>query len=159
MTVYNNEELKKLSEQIQTEWTKNIDDLTPLIRNKINDIIDANALAVSYRTMLVDRVKYFVDELSSILKIHKQLKAEKFIYYATGLLPDGTKPPRTHPIVSHKKNKGETDMLISSDLNDVELSIDIIENLLNFLRDQIKTLDQFMYAVKNRLEIYNILNS
>lgn len=88
-----NIELGKLVEEKKKEWAENVKDLSPLIRSKNpHDMTDASALALSYRTMILEEISYFLNELAQEQKILKELKRDKFILYSTGLLPDGTRP-------------------------------------------------------------------
>jgi len=156
-----NEELAKIVDSKKAEWADNIKSLSPLIRSKDpHDMTDAQAMALSYRTMLLEEINYFLAELIGEQKIMKELKRDKFILYTTGLLPDGNKPQGNvarHPIIGHAKVSGaQKEMIISGDLADFEQTSDILQNTIDYLRECIKTIDQYMYAIKNRLELFVI---
>ena len=156
-----NEELAKIVDNKKAEWADNIKSLSPLIRSKDpHDMTDAQAMALSYRTMLLEEINYFLAELIGEQKIMKELKRDKFILYTTGLLPDGNKPQGNvarHPIIGHAKVSGaQKEMIISGDLSDFEQTSDILQNTIDYLRECIKTIDQYMYAIKNRLELFVI---
>jgi len=155
---YNNE-LKVIVEEKKSEWAQNLKDLSPLIRSKNpHDMTDASALALSYRTMILEEVSYFLNELASEQKIVKELRRDKFILYTTGLLPDGTRPTGNilnHPLLGNSKiSGGQKDMVISGDLADYEHTAEILGQTVDFLRECIKTIDQYMYSIKNRLELF-----
>jgi hypothetical protein len=157
---YNNE-LKNIVEEKKTEWAQHLKDLSPLIRSKNpHDMTDASALALSYRTMILEEVSYFLNELASEQKIVKELRRDKFILYTTGLLPDGTRPTGNilnHPLLGNSKiSGGQKDMVISGDLADYEHTAEILGQTVDFLRECIKTIDQYMYSIKNRLELFAI---
>ncbi len=157
---YNNE-LKVIVEEKKSEWAQNLKDLSPLIRSKNpHDMTDASALALSYRTMILEEVSYFLNELASEQKIVKELRRDKFILYTTGLLPDGTRPTGNilnHPLLGNSKiSGGQKDMVISGDLADYEHTAEILGQTVDFLRECIKTIDQYMYSIKNRLELFAI---
>lgn len=156
-----NIELIKIAELKKSEWAANLKDLSPLIRSKEpHDMTDASALALSYRTMILEEISYFLNELASEQKIFKELKRDKFILYSTGLLPDGTRPPGNignHPLIGNSKiTGGQKDMVISGDLSDYEHTTDVLGQTVDYLRECIKTIDQYMYAIKNRIEIFSI---
>lgn len=156
-----NAELKTITETKRNEWSENIKDLSPLIRSKDpHNMADAQALALSYRTMLLDDMNYFLSELVDEQKIVKELKRDKFILYSTGLLPNGTRPTgaiANHPIIGNSKiSGGQKEMIISGDLSDYELTQEILTQIIEYLRECIKTIDQYMYAIKNRLDLFNI---
>lgn len=156
-----NIKLKKIVEDKKKEWSTNIKDLSPLIRSKDpHDMNDAQALALSYRTMILDEISYFLSELVEEQKNMKVLKRDKFIFYTTGLLPDGSRPKNrmaTHPIVNNTKITGpQKELIIGGDLSDYWHTEKILSDVIDELREHIKTIDQYMYAIKNRIELFNI---
>ena len=60
-----NENLKEIIENKRKEWSENLKDISPLIRSKdLHDMTEAQALALSYRTMLLDEIaRYTPSEL------------------------------------------------------------------------------------------------
>jgi len=156
-----NENLKKILEEKKAEWAENIKDLSPLIRSKDpHDMTDAQALALSYRTMILEEISLWLGELATEQKIIKELKRDKFILYTTGLLPDGTRPNgniANHPIIGNSKvSGGQKEMIISGDLSDYEYTQEILTQTIEFLRENIKTIDQYMYSIKNRLDLFSM---
>lgn len=156
-----NEKLKKILEEKKNEWAENIKDLSPLIRSKDpHDMTDAQALALSYRTMILEEISLWLGELANEQKIIKELKRDKFILYTTGLLPDGTRPTgniANHPIIGNSKvSGGQKEMIISGDLSDYEYTQEILTQTIEFLRENIKTIDQYMYSIKNRLDLFSM---
>jgi hypothetical protein len=154
-----NETLLQIVEEKRTEWTENIKGLAPLIRSKDpHDMTDAQALALSYRSILLEEIAYFVTKLGQTQKTLKVLKSERFTLYATGHFPDGTRATgnvAAHPLIGNTKLSGpQRDMIISGDLADYEHTDDILEQIILHLRECIKTIDQYMYAIKNRLELF-----
>jgi hypothetical protein len=156
-----NEELKGIIEVKKTEWAQNIKDLSPLIRSQDpHDMVDAQALALSYRTMILEEISYFFSELLYEQKHLKVLKSNKFILYTTGLLPDGTRPSgniANHPIIGNSKITGpQKDIVISGDLSEFLYTEDLLKEVTDFLRECVKTIDQYMYSIKNRLDLFTI---
>lgn len=146
----------------KSEWAQNLKDISPLIRSKDpHDMTEASALLLSYRTMILEEVSYFLTELTTEQRNLKELKRDRFILYTTGLLPDGTRPTGNilkHPLIGNAKiSGGQKDMVISGDLSHYEYTCDILIQTVEYLRECIKTIDQYMYSIKNRLEIFNIL--
>lgn len=160
MNAQYNKELDKIIHDKKTEWTTNVKDITPLLRSQASDMVDANALALSYRAMLMDEMSYFLSLMAQHDKELKQLKKDKFIFYATGMLPDGTRPSGKdmhHPLLGKKLTKTEYDTVISGDLNEQEYTIQVIGDMIDFIKEIIKTIDQILYAIKNRLDLFNYL--
>lgn len=156
-----NIKLSKIVEEKKAEWAENLKDLSPLIRTKNpHDMTDAQALALSYRTMILEEISYFLTELASEQKIIKEMKRDKMILYSTGLLPDGTRPTgnlANHPIIGNTRiSNGQKEIIISGDLADFEHTQEILIQVVEFLRECIKTIDQYMYSIKNRLDLFAI---
>jgi len=155
-----NKELLNIIEEKKEEWSKNVKDLSPLIRSKnAHDMADAQALGLSYRTMLLDEVSYFLSELTEEQKFLKEFKRDRFCLYKTGLLPDGTRPKNMakNPLVGNQKTTGgQIEMVMSGDLSDFEYTCEILINMVEHLREHIRTIDQYMYAIKNRLELFAV---
>ena len=156
-----NIKLGEIVEEKKKEWAGNLKDLSPLIRSKQpHDMTDASALALSYRTMILEEISYFLNELATEQKVYKELKRDKFILYTTGLYPDGTRPPSNvtnHPLIGNSKiSGGQKDMVISGDLSDFEHTTEILGQTVDYLRECIKTIDQYMYSIKNRIELFGI---
>lgn len=156
-----NIQVKTIVEEKKNEWAENIKDLSPLIRSKDpHDMTDAQALALSYRTMILEELSYWLSELANEQKIIKELKRDKFILYSTGLLPDGTRPTgnlMNNPIIGNSKiTSGQKEMIISGDLSDYEHTLDILTQSIDYFRECIKTIDQYMYSIKNRLDLFTM---
>lgn len=156
-----NTELVNITDEKKKEWATNLKDLSPLIRSKQpHDMTDASALALSYRTMILEEISYFLRELAQEQKTLKELKRDKFILYTTGLLPNGTRPTGNilnHPLIGNSKISGsQKEMVISGDLSDYEYTADILGQTVDYLRECIKTIDQYMYSIKNRIELFGI---
>ena len=149
------------TEKKREEWAENLKTLPPLLRSQVEHMVDANALALSYRTMLLEELHYFMSELAQEHKIMKELRANKFIFYTTGLMPDGTRPTgklAAHPLAGNAKLSGPNkELIMSGDFSEFEYTIDILSHMIEFLRENIKTIDQTLYSVKNRIEMFNIL--
>lgn len=159
MNLAYNKELSSIIETKKKEWTENIKDIAPLLRSKPEQMTDANALALSYRAMLLDEIAYFMSLFANHDKELKELKKDKFIFYATGLLPDGTRPKTgmNHPLLGRKMSKTEYDIVISGDLNEQEFTLQVVNDMVEFLKECIKTIDQMLYSIKNRLDLFNYL--
>lgn len=157
-----NELLVEQTDKKKTEWAEEIKGIAPLIRtNDPNDMTEASALGLSYRVQLLEDIGFFLSELVSEQKIIKQLKRDKFCLYATGLNIDGTRPTGSimnNPLIGISKlNGSQRDMIISGDIAEYEHSQEILTNTIDQLREYVKTIDSFMFAIKNRLEIFQIL--
>jgi len=160
-----NDSLKEIIEDKKKEWFENVKDLMPYIRSKDpHDMTDAQAMALSYRTMLLEEISYFVGELSNEQKVLKELKRDRFILYTSGMVLDKegnyvrvTGNIASHPMIGHSKVSGsQKEMIISGDLSEYELTQEILIQMIEYLRENIKTIDSYMYSIKNRLDLFNM---
>jgi len=157
-----NQLLIEQTDKKKSEWATEINDIAPLIRTKDpNDMVDASAFGLSYRVKLLEDIGFFLNELVQEQTKIKQLKLEKFCLYSTGLYLDGTRPTgaiMNNPLIGISKlNASQRDLIISGDLADYEHTQEILTNTIEQLREYIKTIDSYMFAIKNRLEIFQIL--
>jgi len=158
VTLYN-DEILLIIEQKKKEWADNVKDISPMIRSKDpHDMTDAQALALSYRTIILEEISYWLTDLAKEQKTLKELKRDRFILYTTGLLPNGTRPQgniMNHPMIGNTKiSNGQKEMIISGDFAGHEHTQEIIIQMIEFMRELIKTIDQYMYSIKNRLELF-----
>lgn len=156
-----NESILQIIEDKKKEWAENVKDISPMIRSKDpHDMTDAQALALSYRTIILEEISHWLTELAKEQKTLKELKRDRFILYTTGLLPDGTRPTgniANHPIIGNSKvSNGQKEMIISGDHADHEHTQEILIQMIEFMRELIKTIDQYMYSIKNRLELFSM---
>lgn len=156
------EALRTSFEKEVISWTNDITVVTSKISGHIESINEAQSLALSYRQKLIESVGNYSRRLVKQNNILKTLKKGKFIYYSTGLLPDGNRPSpdiirRDQHIVSLKKTKSEMDIIISGDLTDSEQYTELLESHIFFLRECVKTVDHCLYSIKNRIELMNLM--
>lgn len=156
-----NKELLSIIEEKQEEWSTAIKEVTPLIRSKNpTDMTEAQALLLSYRTMILDEISYFLGELAGEQKGLKKLRKDKFILYSTGLLPDGTRPSAKemrNPVVGNTKiSASYRELIMSGDFAEYEYTEQILSDVINQLKENINTIDKYLYAIKNRLELFTI---
>lgn len=153
-----NDNLVAIIENKRNEWSKKLLDISPLIRSKdMSDMTDAQALALSYRTMILDEIAFFVSELAEEQKFLKEYKRDRLSLYRTGLLPSGERPKNMskNPLVGNQKiTGGQLETVISGDLSDFEYTYEILQSIIEHLRENVRTIDQYMYAIKNRLELF-----
>lgn len=159
-----NLQLIEIIESKKTEQAKNLKDIMPLLRTKDpSDMTDVNALSLSYRVILIEEQNYFLNELAQEHKKLKDLRKDKFIFYSTGYLPDGTRPKgnlANHPLAGNSKlTKSDKELLMVGDFSSFEHTQEILENIIDCLKEYIKTIDQILYGIKNRLELLNYLGN
>lgn len=149
-------------EASQQRWLVSLKAILPRVKNDPEELSEVQADLLSNRQLLVEETAYFSNKLSGVNAKLKKYRKDKYVYYSTGQLPDGSKPTgaqavRDQAIIGLRLNKGEKDLIISGDLSKIEQVTDILATQLGFLRECIKNVDHGLYSVKNRIDIMNIL--
>ena len=162
MNLYNQEELDRIKKAKETndkleeffndkrsEWNKNVEPLfaalTVDLSNPSNfkDILEAQSIALSYKQAINENINYFLNKRSRETTKIKKLRQDKFIFYATNF--------------GIKTNMGEKTILIDAHIGENDRCIELIESYITFLRDSVKNLESFGYAIKNMTELLNYL--
>lgn len=156
-----NVQLSKVIEDDQSKWKSEIKSIIKLVRSKEpNDMIDGQALGLSYRMQLLEKNHVYLSMLLKEQKHYKKLKAKRIAVHLTGHQLDGTRcsaQELRNPLISHQKiSNAQRELVISGELADFEEAINMLENAIDFNNEVIKTIDSYMFMVKNRLELFNI---
>ena len=144
-----NDKLEEFFQAKRKEWNVNVEPLFKVISvdlsnpSNAKEITNAQAYALSYRQNINEQINYFLNRRSREMTKIKQLKQDKFIFYATGF--------------GIKTNLGEKSILIDGHLAESDRNVELIESYIEFLRDTIKNLESFQYSVKNMIELMNYL--
>jgi hypothetical protein len=73
----------------------------------------------------------------------KNLKHDKFLYYATGY--------------GLKTNTGEKNILIDAHMAESERTLQIIDVHIDYLRDSVKTIESFQFSIKNIISLFDYI--
>jgi hypothetical protein len=132
----------KMSES-KKQWKYVIKDLSVRLPGDLKDVVEIQAEAISQRQNVVDEVNIYANNIHKLSQKMKVLTKERFEYYATSyqVKTSGTEKLR----------------LIESDLSEYQLFINELDEHVTFLRDTSKNLDNVNYAIKNKIELANIL--
>lgn len=106
-----------------------------------SNIRDRQADALYYSQIISDEITKYLNSRSRFSASAKKLRQDKFIFYATGF-----------PL---KTQMGEKSMLIDGNLSEMDRKLEIIEAHIEFLRETTRTIKNFLYGVKNIIELLN----
>lgn len=163
MNVYSEEEIERIKKIRESndkfeeffkdkrkEWNTSIEPLFKVISmsdltnpSNAKSLLDSQGLALSYKQQINEQINYFLTRRSREESKIKKLRQDKFIFYATGF--------------GIKTSLGEKSILIDGHIAENERTIQLIEAHIDFLRDTIKNLEGFGYAIKNMIELMNYL--
>ena len=133
---------KKMIESTK-EWSAIVKNLSIRLKGDIKLIFDVKAEAISHRQSVIEEVKVYTVKIYKLVAKMKVLHKAKFEFYATSyqVKTSGTEKLR----------------LIEADLSDHQSFIDELDEHVNYLKDTSKNLESINYAVKERIELANIL--
>lgn len=155
-----NETLSEAIDGRRRDWDEKLAELLPQIRNSPEQMVDVQATALSYRQTISEEIAYWGKQRAAIERKLKKQRKDRFLYYATGELPDGIQRPphfRDSPMVNLKTTKGEKDLVIAGDLAEHEYTADLYGNMIDYLTECRKTVDNCLYGVRNRIELLKVL--
>ena len=133
---------KKMIESTK-EWNAIVKNLSARLKGDLKVIFDVKAEAISHRQSVIEEVKIYTVKIYKLVAKMKVLHKSKFEFYATSyqVKTSGTEKLR----------------LIEADLADNQSFIDELDEHVNFLKDTSKNLESINYAIKERIELANIL--
>jgi hypothetical protein len=144
-----NDKLEEFFNTKRSEWNSNVEPLFKVLALDISnptstkEILNAQSLALSYRQILTEQINYFLNKRSKETTKIKNLRHEKFVFYATGF--------------GIKTNLGEKGILIDAHIAENDRSLEIIESYISYMRDTSKNLESLSYAIKSMVELFNYL--
>lgn len=145
-----NDRLEEYFSQKREAWSKQIDplfngiDIKFFNKNNVENIIQTQALALSYRQILTEEISFFLNKRSKEEVEFKKLKQDKFLYYAIGF--------------GLKTNMGEKMTLIEAHVAEWERNMNLLENHVEFLRQCNKNLESLGFTIKNITELLTYLS-
>ena len=143
-----NDKLSDFFQDKREDWNKKISPLFETLKIKVSlensqKILECQALCLSYRQILNEQISVFLDKRSKQEVKLKKSKQDKFMYYATGF--------------GVKTNLSEKNILIDADVAEDQRNIELIENYIEFLRQNNKNLESLQYTIKNIIDLFSLL--
>ena len=143
-----NDKMEEFFSSKRSDWNKNIDPLFEVLKNnftieKKDKIIEVSSAALSFRQRINEEISIFLNKRSKEDVKLKKLKQDKFIFYATGF--------------GLKTNLGEKAMLIDAHIAENDITIQLIDVHVDFLRNSSKSLESLGFSIKNIIELISYL--
>lgn len=133
---------KKMSDST-VKWTSIVDKLAIRLKGDVTNVVDIQAEAISYRQHVTDEINVYAVKIWRLDQKLKVLDKAKFEFYSNSY--------------QIKTNGTEKLRLIKADLSEQQLLINELDEHVNNLRETSKHLDNISYAIKNKIELANIL--
>ena len=131
-------ELEKAFKEERDNWDNKVTELVSSIR--YNDrFTEAMVLGLSYRQQIVDQITQYKQVAAKRRSNIDKLRVMRYREY----MIEG----------DLKLSASEKSDAVNADLTAYTYQLSIIENQIEFLRETLKTLTDFQYTIKNKLEI------
>lgn len=131
-------ELEKAFKEERDNWDNKVTELVSSIR--YNDrFTEAMVLGLSYRQQIVDQITQYKQVSAKRRSNIDKLRVMRYREY----MIEG----------DLKLSASEKNDAVNADLTAYTYQLSIIENQIEFLRETLKTLTDFQYTIKNKLEI------
>jgi hypothetical protein len=128
-------------EEKQRLWNITIEKLSKNINCELKKSIKVTADTNCQRQIMIDeRTKEYYKVYKNMPKL-KKMKKTLFEYYSS-----------KYP---YKSNGAEKQRLIEADVSYQDANMDFLLNYINYLTDSLKSFDQILYAMKNKIDLYN----
>jgi D-mannonate dehydratase len=134
-------ELESFLEKQRSEWGDRIMDLIKMIR-EIDNLTDAQITALSYRHMIIDQIAKINITLKKREASYNIQFKNKFIEYFN---------------YDYKLNDKQKVNMVEADLSNLNKQIGFLSSHIDFFRECVKTLDNLGWAIKNRLNINELM--
>lgn len=132
---------KKLEEQLCIErkrWNSDLQELIQCLKNN-HDLANAQVTQLSYRQMMVESLTQYRILLEKKQEDFDKQKISRFRDYSVSYDLKLTNP--------------EKNQFSESDLSGIKFQVKILQTQIEYFSESIKLLDNFGFAVKNRLQI------
>ena len=139
------DELDKLESAIEEQrekWNKIVQELSNRINDDLKKSMELSATAVAYRQKIISEIGSYAVKSHRLMSKLKVLKKHYFEEYATKY--------------QIKTNTTEKNMCIDADTSTFVAKIDLIDSHVQFLVDCGKNIDNVIWSVKNKIQLYNI---
>lgn len=129
--------------EFRTRWTNKMLKIGAMIKD-IELLTDMQLEALTSKSELIAERLVISDSLSYLISEQKKLKEKEMVKSRSNNLKI--------------KNQTEQNTIINSSLSEIDYKIDLFDNHLSFITSTINTIDNILYAIKDRIKIFELLN-
>ena len=129
-------------EKDRIEWTEKIQQMAHQL-SKIETIADLQVNVYTERQTAVEYKHFIISKINKVNKAIRKKYAERYDYYS---LPNNKDCQYRYPEQAKTQK-------IWSDLADINYIKDCLENHLTFLDQTIKTIDNIIYGINNKIKL------
>jgi hypothetical protein len=137
------EKLEQLLQKKRSVWSTEILNVIQLARENMS-VSDAQTLGLSYRHRLHDDATDFTIRVARLNEQLSKVRKNRYMHYM-----------QPTDIDFRIKTGSDKDILIRSDVSELQRKIDIINAHIAWLKEAVNTMDKLGYAIKNKIEFNN----
>lgn len=131
---------------IQDKWLKLISDMN----EKMRDLAGIDSLLNEVYSKRQDLLDYYFSIHTILIKLTRGYKvkyAERYNYYKSG--KNGLRYTNDSSIAT----------MIEADLDEDKQNISLISSNIDFCKETLKTIDNIIYGIKDKLRVYELMNN
>lgn len=144
--IESNKKVEESLKVMEEKWDKTIEDLSKRLSCEAKELVELQSEVISRRQILTDEIAQMSYNIYKLLPKIKRIRKERFEFYSL-------------EYQIRKISGPERAKLIDADLSFHDHLINIYEAHIEFLRETCKNVDNINYAIKNKIELYNIMGS
>jgi prephenate dehydrogenase len=135
-----NEKLELFIEKKREHWKDQLSSLFDMLKSDDKkEMINSQALALSYHQQLQDDITSYLIKLSKGYAERNNFQRDRFLFYSTSF--------------SIKTNKAEKDILLDADLSEDNKYVRLLEAYIDYLRDCKSLCESIQWLTKNKIQI------
>ncbi len=132
------DKLKDKFAKEREEWQVKIKDMSTRMY-RIEKLAEVQTDFLSNRQVIIEYNHELLSHLSSLNKIYRQKKRDKFEKYGTDY--------------DLKLQKAEKEIMVDGDLAELKERVEILDNQIKFYNSTIQTIDHGLYGIKSRIQL------
>lgn len=133
-----NKKLEEKFNELRKNWLDKITDLTAMIK-KPEQLAEVQVFGLSYRQIVLEEMVKLKNSHSKIAKQYDTVYKDLYRQYTLAY--------------DIKLTGAEKEKFIRADLSAVSCQLDLLQNMIEYYTESIKTLDNINFAVKNRIQL------
>lgn len=142
------DQTQTLEEIVQTQytyWKEKVDSLNKLLK-KLPDLIDLQTIVYSDRQQCLEYYYSLLNKLADHSKQYKKEYASRYNWY------------KTQAQIRYASDSA-INAQIDADLADYSYNIALLNDLAKYIQETLKTIDNIIYGISNRVKIEELVQS
>lgn len=129
----------------QEHWKMEVEELSNKLK-KLPDVLDLQTVVYSKRQDCLTYYYSLLNKISAFSKTYKAEYAQKYNYY------------KTQAQIRYQSDSA-INAQIDADLADFTYQIELLNSLAKYMQDTIRTIDDIIYGINNRIKVEELVQS